>query len=282
MHSLGPGLCSKIKIFFMNKFIMNKLVKAKAEAESLAHVGLFSKTDCYCFFIGYARSGHSLVASIIDAHPNAVIAQEFPVVDYLRLGYNNRQIKYLTFKHAKKFYKNDYVVGGYKYHIPNQHQGSFTDIRVIGTKKGGRKNIFFMKEPNLLSKIPENTKFVHITRNPYDIMSAMMTKWKKGFNFHFNLFFSICDANLFIKQNISDKNIHNLRHEDFVHEPKREITKLCDFLGLKTCNSYLNDCVSIIKEKPHERRYEFDWSKEMIERVKEKIEDYNFLKDYTF
>jgi len=36
----------------------------------------FSKLRNFVLFVGYPRSGHSLVGSLIDAHPHAIIAHE--------------------------------------------------------------------------------------------------------------------------------------------------------------------------------------------------------------
>ena len=46
--------------------------------QSMRHVlnnpGLFDDVERVCLFIGYQRSSHSLVGSILDAHPEAAIA----------------------------------------------------------------------------------------------------------------------------------------------------------------------------------------------------------------
>lgn len=35
-----------------------------------------SKIHTFVLFVGYPRSGHSLIGSIMDAHPNVIIAHE--------------------------------------------------------------------------------------------------------------------------------------------------------------------------------------------------------------
>jgi len=37
-------------------------------------VSSFSEIETYCTFIGYSRSGHSIIAALLDAHPNIVMA----------------------------------------------------------------------------------------------------------------------------------------------------------------------------------------------------------------
>ena len=38
---------------------------------------LINHVHCFLFFVGYARSGHSIIASMLDAHPNVVIAHKY-------------------------------------------------------------------------------------------------------------------------------------------------------------------------------------------------------------
>ena len=35
----------------------------------------------FVLFIGHARSGHSIIGSMMDAHPNMVISHEFQVLE---------------------------------------------------------------------------------------------------------------------------------------------------------------------------------------------------------
>jgi hypothetical protein len=36
-----------------------------------------------CLFIGYPRSGHSLIGSLIDAHPHAALGHELDLLKYV-------------------------------------------------------------------------------------------------------------------------------------------------------------------------------------------------------
>jgi hypothetical protein len=95
-------------------------------------------------FIGYHRSGHSLVAALLDAHPNIVLADEtrFLTVwqkftnrtrtrDHLfRLLYE-RSVKLAT-KGERSSDNCDSTHIGYKYHVPNQWQGHFDKAIQVG------------------------------------------------------------------------------------------------------------------------------------------------------
>ncbi len=48
--------------------------------------------DFYCMFIGYPRSGHSLIGSLLDAHPNIIISHELNVLKKLYMGWKEQRI----------------------------------------------------------------------------------------------------------------------------------------------------------------------------------------------
>ena len=50
----------------------------------------FEKLQAYCMFIGYPRSGHSLVGSLLDAHPNIIIAHELNALQFVVAGCTGR------------------------------------------------------------------------------------------------------------------------------------------------------------------------------------------------
>ena len=90
-------------------------------------------------FIGYRRSGHSLVAALLDAHPNIILADEthsikvwrtFP--DETRTRDHFFRVLYeRSFKLAAKGERSSDNCDpniGYKYHVPNQWQGRFDNF----------------------------------------------------------------------------------------------------------------------------------------------------------
>jgi hypothetical protein len=52
----------------------------------------FENVGTYFMFIGYPRSGHSLIGSLLDAHPNIVCAHELGVLRYLLCRFRRDQI----------------------------------------------------------------------------------------------------------------------------------------------------------------------------------------------
>lgn len=63
----------------------------------------FEEVEAYCMFLGYARSGHSLLGSLLDAHPDVVIAHELDALRYLRGAFGRAQVYSLILQNARRF-----------------------------------------------------------------------------------------------------------------------------------------------------------------------------------
>ena len=61
---------------------------------------IFKSVERYCMFIGYTRSGHSLVGSLLDAHPNIIIGHELNALKLFERGVNYQKIYYLLLKNS--------------------------------------------------------------------------------------------------------------------------------------------------------------------------------------
>ncbi len=51
-----------------------------------------AELERFCFFIGYARSGHTLVATLLNAHRQVMIAHELDAIRFVRHGFRRAQL----------------------------------------------------------------------------------------------------------------------------------------------------------------------------------------------
>ncbi len=141
----------------------------------------------FVFFIGYARSGSSIVSSLMDAHPHMVVAYEYKVFvkwsqmlsnkTYLyEMLYNKSQTAALTGWRSEQN-----VVKSYTLHIGTGWQGRYDNyISVIGDKNAeitvgkflGSKYNFSEVYAQLQETVGVPVKAVFVVRNPYDIIST--------------------------------------------------------------------------------------------------------------
>ena len=152
----------------------------------------------FIFFVGYPRSGHSIIGSILDAHPNVVIAHEYNLFEKLPLivahnstrGQTNftEAVKQLFNQIYQNSYKNVFLKGtrcenakGYNLTLNGTWQGRYKDqILVIGDKRGGSSSKLYAQNSTefqriynkLLEMIQIPVVIIHCVRNPFDIIST--------------------------------------------------------------------------------------------------------------
>lgn len=85
-----------------------------------------------------------------------------------------------------------------------------------------------------------------------------------------------------MKKQIKSNNIIEIRQELFLDNPKKYLEKLCCFLGINAPADYLEDCSRIIYKFPHKSRNDLIWISELIEIVKNKIHEFDFLPGHSY
>ncbi|XP_031566439.1 uncharacterized protein LOC116301507 [Actinia tenebrosa] len=281
--------------------------------KSLASNKVYDQVKSFVVFIGYPRSGHTLVSSLIDAHPHAIIANEFDIIGRWEKWKPYQRNKYFLFD---QLYKNSKMEAekGYRskktkddspfdYNVPGQWQGKFKDtLKVIGAKKGGKTTRLLAKKKRMevMEKIMKTVKipfkFLHVVRNPYDNIATMLLRTKhkrvsmsQGFKLNDTealereifKYFSLAARNQFLSQKYK-KNLLEIQSIELIRKPKETLKGICKFLGLSCSQRYLEDCIKIIFKEPSNTRKNVVWTKEQIRKVKQTMKRFSFLKKFTF
>lgn len=247
----------------------------------------FNEIETYCMFIGQPRSGHTMVGTLIDAHPDAVVSNELHALRYLRYHFSRDWIYYLIVDRAKRFAAKGRKDPKYTYFVPNQWHGKFRRLRVIGDKKGAGSVDMLHRYPYLLKRLQEAVRipigYIHVVRNPYDNISTIARHEKNGdIGKATKGYFRRCSKVNRLKERIDPSRILEVRHESLIGNSRYEIMRICHFLGLEPLDDYVADCMSIIYEKPNRSRLSIQWTGRQIDDVREGMEKFQFLKGYTF
>jgi hypothetical protein len=249
-------------------------------------VPLFQEVKTFCFFIGYERSGHSLVGSLLDAHPNIIISHEADVLGLIQKGFSKYQIYNFILENSKNFSEPGRGWSGYSYKVPGQWQGKFEHLWVIGDKKGMGSTWRLNSDPKLygkiLKKMGDQTKVIHHIRNPYDNIGSIhrVRGEKRAKKEWIDYYFRICDAVQKIKVSIPESNVFEERHEDFVSDVKTCLEKLCTFLGVECSEEYLGACDRVVKKGLQESRDAVAWDSGLVDYVQENINKFDYLSRY--
>jgi hypothetical protein len=247
----------------------------------------FKDVQHFAFFLGYPFSGTSLMGSLLDAHPNAVIAHEMQFLRYFKYGFNRDQIFQLLLRNSEAMAQEGRVQNGYPYNVPNQSQGKFTQIRVIGDKRSSTVLRMVDRHPGLLEKFEKAIgvplKRIHMIRNPFDNIATICQRSSTGrLDEAVEYYFWLVKILSGVRERTPRENLFDLKHEALIADPKGSLKQGCEFLGLVPTEEYLKDCASIVFSSPRKTRFKVPWAAKLKDQVQAGIEKVDFLRGYSY
>lgn len=273
------------------------------------------KVKRFLFFVGYARSGHSIIASMLDAHPNVVIAHEYSLFYQWQMEpelHSNKSWLFNTLYENSQYNMRQGLRNknaknkGYSLSMPGLWQGKYDKyIDVIGDKAGGMTAQVYRRShsefislyhqlENSLGKLPISV--IHVLRNPYDNIATMLL-----YNQHQKLNASIINKyendEALTHQIISYFNqvksvmdmiertplkVLELHSVDMISDPKGTLQKACSFLQIHCTATYLHTCAKFTYTSESRSRELVHWTASNIELVAEKSQKFSSLLRYSF
>ncbi len=245
----------------------------------------------FCLFVGHNKSGTSLLGSLLDAHPNVILADEVGALAYVAAGFRREQIFHLLLRGSRRERLKGRVTArrlkAYSFLVPGQWQGTYRKLEVIGDGTAGSSTQRFAKDPTLLPRLrermgPVEVKFIQMIRNPYDPISVMMVRGKRSFENALAHYFANAETMVGLRKTLDDGQLLAVRYEDFVAEPTSYLAQVCSFLGLEAADDYLQACAGILYPAADHWRHLVKWDRRMIQAVADKMAQYEFLGGYAF
>ena len=294
---------------------MNSIVKIESPDELPQSV--IGRIKTFVFFVGYGRSGHSIIGSLMDSHPHMVISHEYDLFTKLSDGslaanktaifnalWNNSRQTIISGLRAKSTkYK------GYTLFVDGLYQGKYVDhIDVIGDKKGGTTSDLlahnherWLQSFNIVKSLNLSMKVINVIRNPYDNIATMAmyratgkTKFgklkqsnetfkvkSKIIKYYINFYFDLHKAteSAIKTYNLDVIEIHG---RDFILNPKGTLLKLCSSLGVTCYDNYLKICNDNIYKRESRTRHMLEWTEEQLNSIQRNIDEHSNLKGYNF
>ena len=275
----------------------------------------------FVIFVGYARSGTSIIGSLLDAHPNMIIAHEYMIFKTWPLDDKNRDTlngnrSYVFNELYQKSYRASCLGArsehkdnkGYTLFVNNSWQAQFKDLKVIGDKSGGSVGTLYSRDASKVQKsyqeIMETVKVpihsLHLLRNPFDIMSTSLlfkssvtrgTKYEPTNGMKCNNTASlerIIDIFFLFAKGVYDMistcnlTLLEIHSEDFVKQPQEIMKWICDFLGVECSPWYLQMCQDKVFPSVSRSRDKVEWTEEQIARVQKLMDTFPYFKGYNF
>ena len=249
-------------------------------------VDKYAELEAYVFFIGYQQSGHSIIGSLLDAHPHAVVGHELHAIKLWNEGVGRTALFDAIVLNTWSSCQKKRLANGYTYAVPGQWQGKYRSIKVIGDKKGGLSTGLLAKNQDVIPRFRDYIglplRVIHVTRNPFDNIASIQLRSEYDAHKSFGLYSTAVINNQKIREMLEPDELMDFSHEDFIKDPKTALVKLCQFIGLEPEAKFLEDCSAIVNPTPSRTRHFIDWNSAVYTRVNRLIHDYSFLKAYSF
>jgi hypothetical protein len=245
----------------------------------------FERVATFCLFIGYPRSGHSLVGAMLNAHRHAVISHELDAPKWVLAGCT-RDVLYSRILARASWFNLRGNRSNYEYQIPNRWQGRFEALRVIGDKRGGSAALWLGQHPDLLQRLRTTVgvpiRLVHVVRNPFDNIAAIARWHGLSLDQSIDFYFSHCQTTGTLDASADVAEATTIHHEDVIRSPEPTLSALCAFLGLTPDPDYLGDCASVVFDRPTHPSRRTAWSPAQVSDVERRARQYPFLDRYKF
>jgi hypothetical protein len=276
----------------------------------------------FVMFVGFGKTGHSILGSLLDAHPDIIIAHEYGFLrDFTKAFVSRPNWALLLFN---KLYTNSRRtvlrgwrsqsknVKGYTLGIDgNSWQGRFRQLKVIGDKSGAQTENtnyldktrckYFVEGLNRTLGVP--VKSIRVLRNPYDTIATKVLVAKGGNRGLARAKNSSQAARNSNSTKYLDKNIksffelaykasrvisqcpisvHTIHLVDLIHQPRFVMKELCETVQVECHSDYLDLCEEKVFTALSKTRYLVKWSRKQIETVANMIERYPEYSRYSF
>ncbi|HKJ25494.1 MAG TPA: sulfotransferase [Myxococcota bacterium] len=246
-----------------------------------------SSLESMALFVGYRRSGHSLVGALLDAHPDVAMAHGLDVLHHVRYGFSRAQIASLILANTRERAAQGRVVTGYSYAVPGQWQGRQRRLRVIGSTRGGATARTLRERPQLAARVEGRmgvpVRWIHVVRNPFDNVATLALRGRrKDLDSALGDYLRLLEGSARLRRVVAPGRLFDLRSEDLVAAPAATLRRLSAWLGLDAPDDWVDACAGIVFDAPHRTRDDAPWTPALVERLSKEIARHPFLAGYRF
>lgn len=243
---------------------------------------------CFC---GYPRSGHTLVAAILNSNPNCMISNQLNIFKEAKVDINHIKSHSLNLGTWKSSTQVTHVPKG--------------EILVVGDKTGHRSTDILSSNPEKLGMIKAQLdvpmKWIHVVRNPFDNLAtwAKLNHENKIMK-QVGKYFPVAEVNKMMGKSLDEviekysllnetisklkksEDILTVRHEYVITRMHDTLKEMCDFLEISFDPEWRDNVRNIVWKKPRITRRQIPWSQTQKGKVHDIISQYSWLKGYDY
>jgi hypothetical protein len=258
----------------------------RAAVEGFRKRRTFDEVERFFFLVGYTRSGSTLVGTMLNSHPDMVIAHEANAFRYVRPGITRNQLFAILLTRDRQFSEVGREWHGFDYRIDAGSQGHYRQLRVIGDKHAGRTSRKLHRYPDLLDRLRHLVRVpiraLHVTRNPYDNIASIARNVNQPLSDAIEVYRQVGTFVDEVATRLAPDELLAVRYEDFIVEPETALRRVCAFIGVEASADYLASCAALANPATRPARTHFDWTAEQRREVDTIIESRPVLHGYSF
>ena len=273
----------------------------------------------FVLFVGCDRSGSSILGSLMDAHPHAIVANEwrFPMITEIGSSPNlKRDLFDKLYSASAKSEKRFHSDKGYTLQVDGLWQGTYNNyIELIGDKTSGFDLIPFIKDKGMFRRNYNILKTqlnipiyaIQAIRNPYDVIATgAIIKARGNENFRdlkqevrqnktggklnepwyiereIRYVFDMYTSAKKVKDIMGKENVLDVHNSDLVSDPRGTISQIFQFMGVGTTEHYLDLSAQKVFKSGSQSRHLVLWTLEQLELVETRMREFEELNKYSF
>lgn len=241
--------------------------------------------NAFLLIVGNARSGSTLLGSILDSHPDAMVANETLASGSFWRGLDRAAILGEIARNSEHHRKTGRAGGGYSYFSGKEIPAKNSRILLAGDKVWNPATLLLHGDFGLIGRLETTlgvpVKVIHAVRNPFDAIATMHLRSGASLQDRTLWYFMHCDAVCAIRDRLDASRYLDVYHEGLIEEPDVVLPVICRFLGLGCPGGYLDSCRKMLYEKPSQSRYKVTWRSDVVADILRRLPQYPFLHRYA-
>lgn len=233
-------------------------------------------------FVGYPRSGHTLVGAALDAHPDVRVAHELDLLRYVRVGASRQALLGLLLRRHRWFARRDRQWTGYDYQIAGQDQDR--PPLVIGDKAGGMSTRWLLEEPDLLNRAESQLELplrvVHHVRNPWDNLATAIRRHRLTIDDALDHFERRVEALPGVFASRPEGTVLTTHHDDLLADPAAVLRTLAAHLRVSPDPDWIAAVSKVVFPNPSRTRDAIPWTKAHRDRLEALLERAEWTRRY--
>lgn len=246
----------------------------------------FDEVHTCAQFVGFPRSGGTLLGALLDSHRDALIAHEADLLRYARFPFRRSHLLAILDEAHTRFLDRGCEWEGYSYAIDGGYQETVGRVKVVGDKMPARASARLRQAPELLSNLERRLGLrvatIILTRNPFDNIATIQSRAGISLAEATTFYARLCEGVSVAIDTAASQDLLIVRLEDLISDCRRELTRCLSHLELAADDDYFNRAESLVYSSPQRSRRRIQWDRYTLSWIDSIVEQHKWLHGYSF